>query len=89
MRAPSAREPRDERLVPREAHAVRADGDAVDARVARHLEEVEQVRVQRRLAAREVDDVELAAVVGDQVVEDLRGTPSRSMWNASSFLLWT
>ena len=37
---------------------------------ARHLQEVEQLRVQRRLAAGEVDDVQLAAVIGDQVVED-------------------
>ncbi len=69
MRAPSAASSRDEGLVPREAHAVRADGDAVDARGPRHRQQVEQMRVQRRLAAGEVDDVQLAAVVGDQVVE--------------------
>src|SRR5574341_505366 len=42
----------------------------VERSFARQAEEVEEVRVHRRLAAREVDEVELAAMVGDEVRED-------------------
>ena len=54
---------------------------------SRHIcRKLGQLRVQRRLAAGEVDDVELVVVL-DEVVEDRLHAPRSTCTCASSFLL--
>ena len=54
--------------------------------VAAHLQELGQLRVQGRLAAGEVDDVELVVVL-HEMRRGSRAKSSRDSWCASSFLL--
>ena len=65
-----------QRLVLAQAQTVRADGHAVDAGRLRPLQKIEHLRIRCRLAARQVHDVELAAVIAAQVLEDLINSSS-------------
>ena len=59
-----------ERIVGRAAQAVRGDGNARDFRLrARHVEKLEELRMHRRLAAGEVDRLDLPLFL-DETVED-------------------
>jgi hypothetical protein len=59
----------DERLLPGQADAVRADGDPVDSRRLSQLDEVQEARVDGRLPAGQVHDVQGTAVRGGEVIE--------------------